>query len=109
MPYSQGDIVIVPFPFSDLSSAKPRPAIIISNKKVNKTNDVIIAQITTNIRKDEFSFELIESELSRSLRSNSEVRCNKITTIDQSLIKRQISKLTPVSVTTLLKQIKSLL
>jgi len=36
--YDQGDIVLLPFPYSDLTGSKQRPALIISNEKFNKTN-----------------------------------------------------------------------
>jgi mRNA interferase MazF len=39
MKYKKGDIVIIGFPFSELSSTKKRPALIISNDTVNKTGD----------------------------------------------------------------------
>jgi mRNA interferase MazF len=47
MSYTQGDVVLVPFPFTDLSDSKIRPAIVVSNKLVNRSDDVILAQITT--------------------------------------------------------------
>ena len=42
MPYNQGDIVLVPFPLTDLSSSKVRPAIVVSGVDVNNTDDVIL-------------------------------------------------------------------
>ncbi len=91
---NQGDIVLVPFPFTDQSGTKFRPAIIISNPKVNKTNDVILAQITSTIRKDEFSYVLENRNLSIPLhKKDCEVRCHIITAISKSLIKMKISAL----------------
>ena len=58
MDYNQGDIVLVPFPFTLGTSSKPRPAIVVSNSIVNKTQDVILAQITSKPRKDEFTYIL---------------------------------------------------
>jgi mRNA interferase MazF len=48
--YSRGDVVLVPFPFTDLSAVKRRPALIISNDEYNRaTGDVVIAQITSKL------------------------------------------------------------
>jgi mRNA interferase MazF len=49
MKYKRGDIVIVNFPFSDLSKAKKRPALIISNHLVNRTGDYLLVQISSKI------------------------------------------------------------
>jgi len=43
-------VVLVPFPFTDLSAVKRRPALVISNDEYNRvTGDVIIAQITSKV------------------------------------------------------------
>lgn len=45
--YDRGDVVLVPFPFSDLTDVKRRPALVISTREYNDASgDVIIAQIT---------------------------------------------------------------
>jgi hypothetical protein len=49
MSYNQGDIVLVPFPFTIGTSW---PAIVVSNSTVDNTEDVILAQITYKPRKD---------------------------------------------------------
>ncbi len=48
MMYKQRDIVLIPFPYSDLSSFKQRPALIISNNNLNNTQDVICCLVTRN-------------------------------------------------------------
>lgn len=49
--YRRGDIVLVPFPFSDLSQAKRRPALVISTDAFNKAaREIVIAQITSRTR-----------------------------------------------------------
>ncbi|HUZ61507.1 MAG TPA: type II toxin-antitoxin system PemK/MazF family toxin [Hanamia sp.] len=65
--YLKGDIVLVPFPFSDLTASKVRPAIVISNSTVNKTNDLILAQITSNIHDDTFSYSIDDKYLTHTL------------------------------------------
>ena len=58
MNFKQGDIVLVPFPFSNQGGSKPRPAIVVSNSKVNKNKNILLAQITSTLRTDEYSFVL---------------------------------------------------
>lgn len=49
-PFSRGSVVLVPFPFTDLSAAKRRPALVVSSGEYNAaTDDVIIAQITSKV------------------------------------------------------------
>lgn len=106
MPHRQGDIVIVPFPFTDLSGQKQRPAIVISSDEVNfKSEDLILANITSQIRNDNFSFFLDNSYLSAPLPKDSEVRCNKIFTADKSIIRKTISRLLPEHLENLVEKI----
>jgi mRNA interferase MazF len=91
--YRQGDIVLVPFPPSNLSQAKLRPVIIISNQIVNETDDVIVIQITSNIRSDNFSFQLKNSFLLEPMPYESEVRTHKFFTIEKRLIKMKITEM----------------
>lgn len=61
--YTRGDIVLIPFPFTDLTASKLRPAIVVSNSNVNKTTDLILAQITSEIKNDNFSFEIRDADV----------------------------------------------
>jgi mRNA interferase MazF len=47
--YKKGDIVLVSFPFTDLTTTKQRPALIISPEQYNQGADVVIAFITSNL------------------------------------------------------------
>ena len=47
--YNKWDIVLVPFPFINLTTNKKRPALIISPDKYNKNLDVVIAFITSKL------------------------------------------------------------
>jgi mRNA interferase MazF len=49
--YKRGAVVLVPFPFTDLSAIKRRPALVISIDRYNAlTGDVVIAQITSKVQ-----------------------------------------------------------
>ena len=50
MAYKRGDVLLVPFPYSDLSSTKVRPAIVISSNDYHKAEpDLLLAAITSNL------------------------------------------------------------
>ena len=64
MNYNQREIVLVPFPYSDLSATKKRPVPIISNNNYNSTfQDVVVCVITSNLFKDEYSINLSNEDL----------------------------------------------
>lgn len=50
MTWSRGDVVLVPFQFTNQAGAKWRPAVVVSNQTYNQGLDVIIASITGNLR-----------------------------------------------------------
>lgn len=48
--FKKWDVVLVPFPFTDLSTSKKRPALIISPDGYNKFEDVVVMFITSNVK-----------------------------------------------------------
>jgi mRNA interferase MazF len=104
--YQQGDIVLMPFPFSDLSQAKQRPAVILSQNRSN-SKDLIAVQVTSPLRLDLFSFPLPNSTVIVPLPAASEVRINKLFTVPASLIVKKISKLNRDSLKQLLSLVQS--
>lgn len=50
MLYQRGDVLLVPFPFSDLSATKVRPAVVISSRQYHTTQpDILLAAITSKV------------------------------------------------------------
>jgi mRNA interferase MazF len=96
----RGDIVLVPFPFTDQSGAKVRPAVIVS--AYPKGPDVIIAFISSIIpaAKPEPSDLIVRPDdqgfAGTGLRRASVFKMSKLTTLDRSLILRRLGKITPV-------------
>jgi mRNA interferase MazF len=92
-----------------LQNNKVRPAIIISNDTVNKTQDCLFAAITSQIKNDNFSFKLDQNDLTIPLQKDCEVRIHKIFTGHQKLIKKSISNLNTNKQKELANLIKKLL
>jgi mRNA interferase MazF len=91
--FVRGDIVVVPFPFSDLSKAKRRPAFVIKNLE---GDDLILCQITSQRIRDSYSIEVVEADFELgSLKQTSNVRPNRIFTADQGIVLYQIGHLKP--------------
>ena len=84
----QGDILLIPVPFTDLSSRKRRPVIVISNGAYNfKTADIIVVAMTSNPIRADYSFMITSSDLERGkLNRPSKVRVDKIYTLSQSIV-----------------------
>ncbi len=82
--FVKGDVVVLPFPFSDLTQAKRRPALVIAELK---GDDVILCLITSQWVKDEYAISIDEDDFEQgSLKKKSNIRPNRIFTADVSII-----------------------
>ena len=95
--YKQGQTVLVPFPFSDLTKSKKRPALVISANWYNKSkSDCILSAITTtrhkNITRDEYLIRGLEVQQA-GLFDSSTIKCGHLFTISQSLIIKSLGTL----------------
>ena len=84
----QGDLVLIPIPFTDLSSQKRRPVIVISNDEYHRTSaDVVVVAMTSNPTVTRYSFTITSADLmAGSLNRPGTVRVDKIYTLAGSLI-----------------------
>lgn len=85
---SQGDIVLVPVPFTDLTSTRRRPVIVLSNDTYHgATADMVVVAMTSNPVLTPYSFMITSSDLiSGTLNRPGRVRADKIYTLAQSII-----------------------
>ena len=87
-----GGVVLVPFPFSDLSQAKLRPAIVLADAG---RGDWILCQVTSNPYGDPHAVHLIDpSFASGSLRADSYARPGKLFTASRDLMVAEVAVLT---------------
>jgi mRNA interferase MazF len=79
-----GQVVLVPFPFSDLSRAKMRPAVVLA---AAGREDWILCQVTSNPYGDERALEIAENDFETgSLRVTSYARPGKLFTASETLV-----------------------
>ena len=92
--YEQGEIVVVPFPFSDLSSFKQRPVLILSNNTDNvKSEDVITCGITSNLKNIKYSILIDNRNLEKgTIPAKSRIKVDKLFTLAKSIIKKKVAK-----------------
>ena len=89
--FIKGDIVVVPFPFSDLVNAKKRPALVLTNPL---DDDLILCLITTKSKFDKFVIDITDKEVEcGELKVDSYIRPNKIFTANKSIIAYKLGRL----------------
>lgn len=77
-------IILTPFPFTDLSSSKVRPAVIVSNGLIG--DDVIVAFITTHLKLRNTASVSLNPEGTNGLKQPSKVVCSKLATLEKKII-----------------------
>ncbi len=87
--YDQRDLILIPFPYSDLTGNEQRPALIVSNNKINKTNDRICCLVTRKIHEDNIEITEKDFEYGRLIFKSS-VKPHRIFTIHKKIIKKKL-------------------
>jgi mRNA interferase MazF len=94
--FVKGDIIVLPFPFSDLSQAKRRPALVLADLE---GDDVVLAQITSQAKQDSYAIPLRDSDFSNgALNKPSNVRPNRLFTADSNIVLYRAGRLSPTKV-----------
>jgi len=105
--FIKGDVVVIPFPFTDLSASKKRPAVIISGLY---GSDYLMLQITSQNVKDNYAIPLLTTDFqSGTLQKNSNIRPNKIFTLDSKLILYKAGHLTNTKIDECVQKVCSII
>jgi len=82
--FVKGNVVVINYPYSDLSSQKKRPALVVATPK---GQDLILCQITSQVHQDNYSIKLENSDFKTGLLNQiSYIRPNKIISIDKNIV-----------------------
>jgi len=82
--FVKGDVVVIPFPFSDLSQSKRRPALVIAPLQ---GDDVILCQLTSRTIGDNYAISVDDKDfVSGNLKQSGNIRPNRLFTADTHII-----------------------
>ncbi|MFM2339657.1 MAG: hypothetical protein RLZZ360_293 [Candidatus Parcubacteria bacterium] len=87
----RGDIVLIPFPFTDLSGQKVRPALVLS--KQAKGSDVIVVFISSKHKSPAVAVVPITPSQQNGIKIASYIICDKIATLDRKIVLGQLGRL----------------
>lgn len=88
-----GDIVLVPYPFAELSNVKVRPALVITTTK-DKYQDILVSAITSVVRGKAGKFEiLLQPNKTNNLRAISIIKVDRIVTLKKEDVIATLGKL----------------
>ncbi len=102
---AKGDIVLITFPFTDLTGSKLRPAVIL----VDSTLDLTVCFVTTQLERQETTDVPLIPNSSNGLRKQSLIRTSKIATLDKTLAKGLLGRLASNELADLNDKLKTLL
>jgi mRNA interferase MazF len=93
MAYHFGDVVLVPFPFTDQSAAKQRPGVIVSSAAYHQSRrDVLLMAITSQLRGAAFGDILVQDWQAAKLLKPSAIK-PILATLEQGLVIKGLGKL----------------
>jgi len=101
-----GEVVVFPFPQTNLQSGKRRPALVVADLK---GDDLILCQITSQARSDGYSVPLTAADFERGrLVRDSFIRPNRLFTVEQSVILYAAGKVKPEKLNEIRAKIRGL-
>lgn len=101
----KGDLILIPFPFTDLSGNKLRPAVVLFITNY----DVTICFITTQIKWKESTDIVLVPSIQNGIKQTSIIRVSKIATVEQSLVVGKLGNLGTKEMEKLDQKLKKLL
>ena len=106
----QREIYLLPFPFSDFSSQKIRPAVVLSHNKFNNSSkDVIVCGITSQIKQSPYSLTITTQSLQEGeLFVTSQIKPDSILKISKNLLFKRIGKVNQETFMKTIERVQSL-
>ncbi len=101
----KGDIILISFPYTDLTGVKIRPAVILMETE----QDVTVAFVTSQLKWQTQFDMVLNPSFENGLKSNSLIRLTKLATIDKQLVLGELGKLSLIQTALMNSQLIMLL
>lgn len=106
----QRSIILVPFPFSDLSSAKKRPALVISNTEFNRKNEDVVCCLITSNPNVKSAIKIANSDMeSGFLEFDSSVKPYRLFAVSKTIVYKNLGKLNRGKTKSVINEIRKLI
>ena len=105
--YKSGDVILLPFPFSDLSSSKKRPAGVLAT--IPHRKELILVMLTSTKNVDHLVDYQINNTQKAGLREVTYARTSRLITVKDRLVIRKLGELDNEDFGTILSKIKTLI
>lgn len=104
--YDQRDIVLIPFPYSDLTGVKQRPALIVSNALVNHTEDRVCCLVTSVQSPDALAIDSFDKG---TLPFPSWTKPHRLFTVSEKIIRKKLCTVTSAFHDRVVREVNKLL
>jgi len=92
--YDSGSVVLLPFPFTSLTTSKKRPAVVVSRRSYQEaTHDIVLAAVTSQMHEGPGDVALRDWAEAGLLKPSC-LRAGKLITVHESLILKALGRLT---------------
>jgi len=107
----RGDLVLIPFPFTDLTATKRRPVLVLSPRSYNRrSQDFIVCGVTSVLTPRPHAVRLRPEDLVRGrIPVESRIRPDKLFTLKQGLAVKSLGRVSPRVVAHVLRELASIL
>jgi mRNA interferase MazF len=108
--YSFGDVLLVPFPFTDQTTTKKRPTIVISSDSYNQSKpDILLIAVTSQVKTPLQLGEMLITEWSKAGLLKSSVIKPIITTLEKQLVIKRLGKLETLDIRALQSSLQQII
>lgn len=108
--FSAGEVVVVPFPYTDLRSSKVRPALVLSRAAFNdRSPDIILCAITSKLVNSEHSVLIDDEDMAEGkLVKPSRVKVANLATVEKAVIRAKVGRLKTATLARVMREFDSL-